>query len=85
MQVLPSQKRMRCISALLLQMPHSVHADQPSKGTVVKISELSKQHKIITIHTFLLYACFVDHQLIKGLDDYVRVCTMFLDQHLMLI
>jgi len=29
-------------------------------------------------------ACFVDLQLIKGLDDYVRACTMFFDQHLTL-
>jgi len=27
------------------------------------------------------YAWFVDLQLIKGLDDYVRACTMFSDQH----
>jgi len=28
-------------------------------------------------------AWFADLQLIKGLDDYVRACTMFSDQHLM--
>jgi len=35
---------------------------------------------MFVIKTMLLfYACFVDLQLIKGLDDYVRACTMFSD------